>query len=89
MEEFKVRTLLRTPAVTVTDIVCAGGCRHKSAEEYATETHLVFPYRGAYVRHLGRDDAVAEASQVLFFNAWQGVIASAIRWPAAMPAWTS
>jgi AraC-like DNA-binding protein len=29
----------------------------------------VFPYRGVYVRHLGRDDAVAEANQVLFFNA--------------------
>ena len=32
-------------------------------------THLVFPYRGVYVRHLGGDDAVAEANQVLFFNA--------------------
>jgi len=30
----------------------------------------VFPYRGVYVRHIGRDDAVAEANQVLFFNAW-------------------
>lgn len=33
---------------------------------------MVFPYRGAYVRHMGRDDAVAEASQVLFFNAGEG-----------------
>jgi AraC-like DNA-binding protein len=33
---------------------------------------LVFPYRGAYVRHLGRDEAVAEASQVLFFNSGDG-----------------
>jgi len=31
-------------------------------------TQLVFPYRGVYVRHLGRDEAVAEANQVLFFN---------------------
>jgi AraC-like DNA-binding protein len=29
----------------------------------------VFPYRGVYVRHLGRNDTVAEANQVLFFNA--------------------
>ena len=29
---------------------------------------LVFPYRGVYVRHLGSDQAVAEANQVLFFN---------------------
>jgi AraC-like DNA-binding protein len=29
---------------------------------------MVFPYRGVYVRHLGRSEAVAEANQVLFFN---------------------
>jgi AraC-like DNA-binding protein len=33
---------------------------------------LVFPYRGAYVRHVGADQAVAEANQVLFFNAFEG-----------------
>jgi len=33
---------------------------------------LVFPYRGVYVRHLGDDPAVAEANQVLFFNAFEG-----------------
>jgi AraC-like DNA-binding protein len=31
-------------------------------------THLVFPYRGVFVRHLGQGEAVAEAMQVLFFN---------------------
>ncbi len=72
MEDFTVQTLLNTPTVTVTDVVCSGACRHKSEEEFATETHLVFPYRGVYVRHVGRDDAVAEANQVLFFNAWEG-----------------
>jgi AraC-like DNA-binding protein len=29
---------------------------------------MVFPYRGVYIRHVGRSDAVAEANQVLFFN---------------------
>ncbi len=72
MEDFTVQTLLSTPAVTVADVVCSGACRHKSEEECTTETHLVFPYRGVYVRHVGRDDAVAEANQVLFFNAWEG-----------------
>jgi AraC-like DNA-binding protein len=72
VEDFAVQTLLSTPAVTVTDVVCSGACRHKSEEECTTETHLVFPYRGVYVRHVGRDDAVAEANQVLFFNAWEG-----------------
>jgi AraC family transcriptional regulator len=72
VDEFTVQTLLKTPTVTVRDVCCQGHCRHKSAEEHATATHLVFPYRGAYVRHLGRDEAVAEASQVLFFNATEG-----------------
>src|SRR5437867_1409694 len=59
VEQFTIQTLLSTPAVRVTDVVCSGTCRHKSDEECATETHLVFPYRGVYVRHIGRDDAVA------------------------------
>jgi AraC-like DNA-binding protein len=33
---------------------------------------MVFPYRGVYVRHLGDGQAVAEANQVLFFNATDG-----------------
>ncbi len=72
MPEFAVQTLLGTPVVCIRDVRCAGECRHKSAEECTSSTHLVFPYRGAYVRHLGRDAAVAEASQVLFFNAGEG-----------------
>jgi AraC family transcriptional regulator len=70
--EVDVQPLLKTPCVSVRDVFCQGTCRHKSAEECASATHLVFPYRGAYVRHLGRDEAVAEASQVLFFNAGDG-----------------
>ena len=64
--------MLETPIVAVRDVHCRGTCRHKSAEECATHTHLVFPYRGTYVRHLGHDAAVAEASQVLFFNSGDG-----------------
>src|SRR5689334_12613289 len=60
MSEFAVKTLLDTPIVSVHDVCCQGLCRHKSAEEHTTATHLVFPYRGAYVRHLGQDEAVAE-----------------------------
>jgi AraC family transcriptional regulator len=70
--ELTVKHLLNTPIVSVRDVCCAGLCRHKSPEECATATHLVFPYRGAYVRHLGQDEAVAEANQVLFFNTNEG-----------------
>lgn len=72
MSEFAVRPLLKTMTATVRDIYCQGSSRHRSAEECATATQLVFPYRGAYVRHLGHDEAVAEANQVLFFNAGEG-----------------
>ena len=72
MSEFAVQSLLRSPTVTIRDVYCLGSCRHQGAEEFATATELVFPYRGVYVRHLGQDQAVAEANQVLFFNATEG-----------------
>jgi AraC-like DNA-binding protein len=70
--EFAVQALLASPAVTIRDVYCSGSCSHQAAEEFATATELVFPYRGVYMRHLGQDQAVAEANQVLFFNAAEG-----------------
>jgi len=67
-----VRNLLDTQTVGIRDVVCNGLCRHKSPEECSTAVHLVFPYRGVFVRHLGRNDAVAEANQVVFFNPSEG-----------------
>lgn len=72
MSQFRVTSLLATRTVAIRDVLCAGECRHRSAEECARATHLVFPYRGVYVRHRGCDNAVAEANQVLFFNAAEG-----------------
>jgi AraC family transcriptional regulator len=72
MSEFDVQSLLKTSTVTVRDVCCKGSIPHLSAEEYTTTTQLVFPYRGVYIRHLGDDQAVAEANQVLFFNANEG-----------------
>ena len=68
MTELSIDRLLDTDTVGLWDVVCKGECRHKSAEECASATHFVFTYRGAYIRHLGSDEAVAEANQVLFFN---------------------
>jgi len=67
-DELSIKRLLETRTVALRDVVCKGDCRHKSPEECAQSTYFVFPYRGAYVRHLGSDDAVAEPNQVLFFN---------------------
>jgi len=67
-EELTVKLLLDTKTLALRDIVCRGDCRHKSAEECAQATFLVFPYRGAFVRHVGRAEVVGEANQVMFFN---------------------
>jgi len=72
LSELAAETLLNTPIAKIRDVNCRGSCRHQSREEFATATELVFPYRGVYVRHLGHDQAVAEANQVLFFNSTEG-----------------
>lgn len=70
--EFAVYSLLKSSTVTIRETYCQGSCRHQSAEESTATTQLVFPYRGVYVRHIGNDQTVAEANQVLFFNAAEG-----------------
>jgi AraC family transcriptional regulator len=72
MPGFAVQSLLKTPTVAIHDVCCQGSRRDQSPEECTTATQVVFPYRGVYVRHLGQDQAVAEANQVLFFNAAEG-----------------
>jgi AraC family transcriptional regulator len=72
MKEFTVQRLLDSGTVTVRHVDCAGTCRHRSAEECASHTHFVFPYRGLYLRHVGGDLAVADANHVLLFNEGQG-----------------
>ena len=68
MADFDAHPLLLTNTIAVWDVVCQGTCKHKSAEEYVAATHMVFPYRGVYVHHVGRAEAVAEANQVVFLN---------------------
>jgi AraC family transcriptional regulator len=70
--EFEVTRLLGTDTVALRNVRCGGECRHRSVEECVSMTHLVFPYRGVYLRHVGGDQAVADANHVLFFNAGEG-----------------
>jgi AraC family transcriptional regulator len=72
MSEFTIRPLLTTPLVAVRDVTCRGSCHHKSHEEAPQHVHLVFPYRGVYVRHVGGNAAIAEANQALMFNVDEG-----------------
>lgn len=71
LKEFTVSHLLDTGLVAVRDVDCRGTCRHRSAEECSSHTHFVFPYRGVYLRHVGADQAVADANHMLFFNEGQ------------------
>src|SRR5262245_64166827 len=68
MPEITATSLLETPIVTIRDVSCPGSRRGPDAEEHARAAHLVFPYRGIFVRHLGGDEAVGEANQELVFN---------------------
>ena len=68
MPDLHAHPLLITDTLAVWDVMCTGACRHKSDEEVASETRLVFPYRGVYMRHVGNTETVAEANHVVFFN---------------------
>lgn len=72
MSEFEVTRLLDTDAAHVRTVLCRGSCRHRGDEECTAVTHLVFPYRGLYLRHVGTDQSVADANHVLFFSAGEG-----------------
>ena len=68
MTDVHFERLLQTPLVVVWDCVCAGAdAAH--AGPWGDAAHLVFPYRGLFVRHHGDDLCVAEAGQVLMSNA--------------------
>jgi AraC family transcriptional regulator len=67
--EISAELLSQSSSICIRDVFCRGRCREQSREEQTAATEMVFPYRGTYVRHRGDDQAVAEANQVLFFNA--------------------
>jgi AraC-like DNA-binding protein len=68
LAEFEARQLLATDSLAVWDVVCPGTCRQESSEEAADTTHLVFPYQGVYVQHVGRSSSVAELNAVVVIN---------------------
>lgn len=72
MSVLTAKLLLSTETLSLRNVHCSGTCRHRSEEECAASTQLVFPYRGLYLRHVGKDQSVADANHVLFFNANEG-----------------
>lgn len=71
MSEFSVQPLLHSSTVGAHDVHCRGECRHRSVAECSAATHLVFPYQGLFLRHVGSTQSVADANHVLLFNAGQ------------------
>ena len=69
MNAFSIERLLRTDTVVVWDLVRDGTGEDAPDAPWRAHAHLVFPYRGLYVRHRGEDLCVAEAGQVLLSNA--------------------
>src|SRR3569833_4642595 len=67
--EISSELLLDSSTNVIRDVYCRGTHRDRGAEEHARVTSLVFTYRGTYIRHVGQSQSVAEANQVLFFNA--------------------
>lgn len=70
--EIFAKTLYTSRDVIIRDTNCRGTCRVKSTEESTGTTQLVLPYCGAYVKHVGERQAIADANHVLFFNAGEG-----------------
>ena len=69
MPELAINELLATSLIEVFDAVHPGGGNGAGEWESVPRTQLVFPYRGTFLRQVDGDEVVADASQVLFFNA--------------------
>jgi AraC family transcriptional regulator len=68
MVDFKSNALLLSDVMAVWDVICPGTHAPQSADETTDKTHIVFPYDGLYVHHVGHDEAIADSSRVLFLN---------------------
>jgi len=62
-------TLYQSESLSIVDVRCRvphGDC---GAEEFSTSHDVVIPRRGAFAKHVGRRAFVADANQIVFFNA--------------------
>jgi len=59
------RSLFDSSVALVENVSCSGSL-DDGAENYSPEFQVAFPYRGLFIWHVGHDDVVADANQVLF-----------------------
>jgi AraC-like DNA-binding protein len=63
------RTQLSSSSVgLVEDLWCSGVRRTKSPEDFSPHFQVCLPYRGLFVWHVGQDEVVGDANQVLFVS---------------------
>jgi hypothetical protein len=61
--------LLDSPALLVEDLRAAGLTARLAPADYSPSFQVCFPYRGAFVWHVGRDRVPGDANQVRFVRA--------------------
>ena len=62
------RTIYRSETVSVSDVRCRPHGTACGAEELSDADSIAFPRTGLFVKHVGREEAVVDPNQVLFFN---------------------
>ena len=60
------KTLISSSSGLVEDVADPGSRRGLGAEDFSPEFQLSFPYRGVFIWHVGRDEVVGDANQILF-----------------------
>jgi AraC family transcriptional regulator len=60
------QTLMNSSVGVIEDLRRAGVPREKGVEGYSAEFQVCLPYRGLFVWHVGKDDVVGDANQVVF-----------------------
>jgi AraC family transcriptional regulator len=65
---FRTSRLYKGPLFSIHDVDCDAPASACGPEEQASSHHLVFVRRGVFVKHVGRQQLVADASRAFFFN---------------------
>lgn len=60
--------LLSSNVGLVEDLWCSGVRRRKTPEDFSPHFQVCLPYRGLFVWHVGADEVVGDANQVLFVS---------------------
>jgi AraC family transcriptional regulator len=68
MSDMTARTRLFESTTGLVERVACDGSRRLTAEDFSPEFQIAFPYRGAFVWHVGQEAVVSDPNQVLFIR---------------------